>query len=90
MHDFLLAKEISDKIIQVAEENNFKKISQVVINIGIISMAHGEFKEHTEEISVENLRFGLEGILGQKGFKEKIEFKINKVEGNNWELVSIG
>jgi Zn finger protein HypA/HybF involved in hydrogenase expression len=88
MHDFLLAKEIADKILEVAKENKLEKISQVVVNLGTISMAHGEFEEHAEEISVENLRFGLEGILGQSGFNE-IEFKISKVEGDNWELVSI-
>lgn len=88
MHDFILAKEIADKVLEVVKENNLEKISEVVLELGTVSLAHDEFEEHSEDISEDNLRFGLEEILKQKGF-EGIEFKITKVEGENWKLVSI-
>lgn len=89
MHDFMLAKEIADKAKEVAKENNLEKISQVVLELGTISLAHDGFEEHEEDISVDNLKFGLEEILKQAGF-DNIDFKISKVEGENWKLVSIG
>ncbi|EKE21356.1 MAG: hypothetical protein ACD_7C00270G0005 [uncultured bacterium] len=88
MHDFLLAKEIADKVLEVARENKLEKISQVVLELGSVSLAHDEFEEHTEDISVDNLKFGLEEILKQSGF-DTIDFKITKVEGDNWRLVSM-
>lgn len=88
MHDFILAKEIVDKVLEVASENKLEKISEVVLELGSVSLAHDEFEEHAEDISEDNLRFGLEEILKQKGF-ENIEFKITKVEGDNWKLVSM-
>ena len=88
MHDFILAKEIADKVKEVAQENKLEKISQVVLELGSISLAHDGFDEHVEDISVENLKFGLEEILKQSGF-EGIDIKITKVEGDTWKLVSI-
>lgn len=88
MHDFLLAKEIADKVKEVATENNLNSISEVVLELGTVSLAHDGFDEHEEEISVDNLQFGLEEILKQSGFSG-INFKISKVEGENWKLVSI-
>jgi len=88
MHDFMLAKEIADKVKEVAKENNLEKISQVVLELGTVSLAHDGFEEHEEDISIDNLKFGLEEILKQAGF-ENIDFKITKIEGENWQLVSI-
>ncbi len=88
MHDFILAKEIADKIKEVAVENQLEKISQVILELGTVSLAHDGFEEHTEDISLDNLRFGLEEILKQAGY-ENIDFKISKVEGDDWKLVSI-
>ena len=88
MHDFILAKEIADKVLEIASENKLEKISQVVLELGSVSLAHDGFEEHIEDVSENNLRFGLEEILKQKGF-DGIEFKITKVEGDNWKLVSI-
>lgn len=88
MHDFILAKEIADKVLEVARENNLEKISEVVLELGTVSLAHDEFEEHAEDISEDNLRFGLEEILKQSGFSN-IDFKISKVEGENWKLVSM-
>ncbi len=88
MHDFILAKEIVDKVLEIARENKLEKISQVVLELGTVSLAHDEFEEHTEDISEDNLRFGMEEILKQSGFSN-IDFKISKVNGDNWKLVSI-
>ncbi|MDX9913870.1 MAG: hypothetical protein RBS77_04785 [Candidatus Moranbacteria bacterium] len=88
MHDFILAKEIAEKVKEVAKENKLEKISEVVLELGSISLAHDGFDEHIEDISVENLKFGLEEILKQSGF-DGIDFKITKVEGDMWKLVSI-
>ncbi|MGW8185059.1 MAG: hypothetical protein ACWGHO_03035 [Candidatus Moraniibacteriota bacterium] len=88
MHDFILAKEIAEKVKEVAKENKLEKISEVVLELGSISLAHDGFDEHIEDISVENLRFGLEEILKQSEF-DGIDFKITKVEGDMWKLVSI-
>ncbi|HBI16670.1 MAG: hypothetical protein UR60_C0019G0012 [Candidatus Moranbacteria bacterium GW2011_GWF2_34_56] len=88
MHDFILAKEIADKVLEIARENNLEKISELVVELGTVSLAHDGFEEHAEDVSVDNLKFGLEEILKQSGF-ENIEFKISKVEGENWKLVSM-
>lgn len=88
MHDFILAKEIANKVIEVAQENKLEKISQIVLELGSISLAHDGFDEHVEDISVENLKFALEEILKQSGF-DGIDLKITKVEGDTWKLVSI-
>jgi len=88
MHDFLLAKEIVDTILLNIKENNLKKVSEVILEIGTISMAHDGFDKHTEDISVDNLEFGLETIT--KGtILEKTNFKISKTAGEHWKLVSI-
>lgn len=88
MHDFLLAKEIVDAVLANAKENNLKKVSRVVLEIGTISMAHDGYDEHTEDISVDNLEFGIRTIT--KGtILEKTKFNISKVEGEHWKLVSM-
>lgn len=88
MHDFILAKEIADKVLEVARENNLEKISKVVLELGAVSLAHDGFEEHTEDISLDNLKFGLEEILKQSG-QTDVDFQISKVEGENWKLVNI-
>ena len=88
MHDFLLAKEIIDVALIEAHKNNLEKVSEVVLEIGTITMAHDGFHEHTEDISVDNLKFGLENI--SKGTRlEGADFKISKAEGESWKLVSL-
>lgn len=88
MHDFLLAKEIVDTVLEKAKENNLEKVSEAVVEIGEISLAHDGFDEHVEDISIDNLDFGLKTI--SKGtILEKTKFKISKVAGENWKLVSI-
>jgi Zn finger protein HypA/HybF involved in hydrogenase expression len=88
MHDFLLAKEILDELKKIAQEKGLNKIKSVSFEIGSISLAHDGHPEHTEDISLENLEFGLISIAKGTIF-EDVEFKIEKVEGDNWKITNI-
>ncbi len=69
MHDFILAKEIVDKVLKIAEEKKLKNIKSINVEIGNIALAHDGFKEHMEDISLKNLEFGL------RKYREKYNFK---------------
>lgn len=88
MHDFLLAKEIMDELKKIAQEKKLEKVKAVSLEIGTISMAHDGHEEHAEDIDIENLKFGLEGIAKNTPF-EGASFVINKVSGNNWKIVNV-
>jgi Zn finger protein HypA/HybF involved in hydrogenase expression len=88
MHDFLLAKEIIDELKKIAVEKNIENIKKVDLEIGSISLAHDGFDEHTEDISIENLEFGLKNISKNTPF-ENTEFEIKKTEGNHWKITNI-
>ena len=88
MHDFLLAKEIIDELKIISQEKNIEKIKSVDVEIGQISLAHDGYEEHAEDITLENLEFGLESISKNTDFKN-VKFKIKKVEGDNWKIVNI-
>ncbi|MCK9378734.1 MAG: hypothetical protein M0P97_01145 [Candidatus Moranbacteria bacterium] len=88
MHDFLLAKEIVDEVLKIVGEKKLKKVSRVDVEIGQIAMAHDGHDEHIEDISIENLKFGLEGISRNTILKDA-EFGIKKIEGEHWKIVLI-
>ena len=93
MHDFLLTKEIIDKIIFIAQEKGLEKIKSVTLEIGTGSVPHDHKHEHMDdehfdELNIENVQFGL-GAISKKTILENIEFKINKIEGNEWKIVNI-
>jgi len=88
MHDFLLAKEIIDKILEIAKEKKLSKISKVSVEIGQIALAHDGFDEHVEDISIDNLRFGLENIA-KNTVLEGAKFDIDKIEGKSYNIVSV-
>ena len=88
MHDFLLAKEIVDKVLEIMEEKGLKEIVKVQIEIGEIALAHDDFPEHIEDINLENLEFGLKSIAEKTVLKE-VEFELKKTEGENWKIVDI-
>ena len=88
MHDFLLAKEIIDELGAIMAQKKIAKIKKVKIEIGLVPLAHDGHPEHAEDISVENLRFGLESIAKNTQM-EKVEFAIEKVAGDNWKIVEI-
>ncbi len=88
MHDFLLAKEIIDELKKFAVERNIKNIKKVNLEIGLISLAHDGFGEHTEDISVDNLEFGLKNISKNTPL-ENAEFEIKKIAGESWKITNI-
>lgn len=88
MHDFMLAKEIIDELTKIVQEKKITSIKKAVVEIGQISLAHDGHPEHTEDISVENLEFGLKSIAKNTAL-EKTEFEIKKVEGENWRIVDV-
>lgn len=88
MHDFLLAKEIIDELKKIVREKNPAFVKSVSLEIGTISLAHDGHPEHTEDISISNLEFGLKSIARETVFEET-EFKIKKTEGGNWRIVDI-
>ena len=76
MHDFLLAKEIIEKLLEIAKEKKLQKVSVVYLEVGSITMAHNRMPNHAEEINMENLQFGLESLAKStmlKGARFEIE-----------------
>ncbi len=88
MHDFLLAKEIINKVLEIAEEKELKNIRKVNLEIGSIALSHDDLPEHTEDISLENLEFGMKNIAGSTVLKNT-EFALEKMKGNNWKITNI-
>ncbi|HAI74150.1 MAG TPA: hypothetical protein DCS28_01130 [Candidatus Moranbacteria bacterium] len=88
MHDFLLAKEIIDELKKIAVEKKIENIKKVSLGIGLISLAHDGHSEHTEDVSMENLEFGLKNISKNTPF-ENTEFEIKKTAGNSWKIISV-
>ncbi|MCX6763785.1 MAG: hydrogenase/urease maturation nickel metallochaperone HypA [Candidatus Moranbacteria bacterium] len=83
MHDFLLAKEIIETLKKIALNKGIIKVKSVDIEIGMITHT-----DHTEDINLENLEFGLKNIAKNTAL-EKAEFRIKKVSGNNWRINKI-
>lgn len=88
MHDFLLAKEIIDELKKISQEKKLEKVGCVKIEIGQVALAHDDFEEHAEDISIENLLFGLENIAKNTAFKNT-KFDIKKINGDNWRITDI-
>jgi len=88
MHDFILAKEIIDDLSSIAAEKKLDKIKKVQIEIGQVSLAHDGHSEHTEDISEENLRFGLETVAKNTPFENTV-FEIEKVAGDHWKITGV-
>lgn len=88
MHDFMLAKEIVDDIMKIVKSEKLSQVQSVKLEIGQIALAHDGFDEHVEDISVDNLKFGIKNIA--KGtVLEKTKFNIKKIQGEHWNLVEI-
>lgn len=88
MHDFLLAKQIVDKLLDIAKERNLSDIKSVTLEIGSIALGHDNIPEHTEEISIENLEFGIKSLT--KGtILDEANFVIKRAEGSDWKIINI-
>lgn len=88
MHDFILAKQIIEKVLEIVKEKKLQNISAVRLGIGSISMAHDGIPEHAEEIQTEHLQFGLES-LAKNTVLEGARFEIERIEGNEWKVKSM-
>lgn len=88
MHDFMLAKQIVDELLQIVQEKKLEHIKSAEIEIGTVVLAHDDFPEHAEEINLENLEFGLQGIAKNTILKD-VEFRLKKVEGGDWKITNI-
>ncbi len=88
MHDFLLAKEIVDEVLKLVKEKKITSIKSVSLEIGSVSLAHDGRPEHVEDISLENLEFGLKNIAKNTMLKDT-KFIIQKVSGENWKITGI-
>jgi Zn finger protein HypA/HybF involved in hydrogenase expression len=89
MHDFLLAQEIIKHLDRIVFEQQLsKKIKKVYIELGQVAMAHDGHPEHLEDISEENLRFGLESVAKNTPYGET-QFFIRKVVGESWKITDI-
>ncbi len=88
MHDFLLAKKIIDEALLVAGEKKLENVKIVNVEIGTIVLAHDGFPEHTEDVDLENLKFGLESIAKNTPLAET-EFHLKKIAGDNWRITGI-
>ncbi|HCU70153.1 MAG TPA: hypothetical protein DIC35_00175 [Candidatus Moranbacteria bacterium] len=88
MHDFFLAKQILEKIEEIAKEKNLKKISKVSLEIGSIVLAHDGLPEHIDDINLENLLFGLKSFAGNTQLSQT-RFDVKKVAGDDWKITNI-
>jgi len=88
MHDFLLAKEIIDELRKISQEKKLENVRSVNVEIGTIALSHDGFEEHTEDISLENLEFGLQSISKNTKFSD-VKFNIKKIVGENWKITNI-
>lgn len=88
MHDFLLAKQIVDTINKIINEKKIKNIKSISLEIGSIFLAHDGFDKHTEDISLENLKFAILNIV-KNSILENTIFDIKKVLGQNWKIINI-
>jgi len=88
MHDFMLAKEIVDEVLRIAKEKNLSKIDKVSVEIGQIAMAHDGHRVHIEDISLENLQFGIETVA-KNTILENTIFEAKKVPGESGSLTNI-
>lgn len=88
MHDFMLAKEIVDDIMKIVKEEKLSQIEHVSLEIGQIALAHDGHDKHVEDISIDNLKFGIKNIT--KGtILERTKFNIKKIQGSHWHLTEI-
>jgi Zn finger protein HypA/HybF involved in hydrogenase expression len=92
MHDFILAKEIIDAVLEIASEKKLENIQSVSLEIGTGSVPHdhqhGDHDEHFDELNIENVQFGIEGIAKDTILKDT-KFEIKKITGNNWKITNI-
>jgi Zn finger protein HypA/HybF involved in hydrogenase expression len=84
----MLAKEIVDEVLKIVQEKKLSKVNKVSVEIGQIAMAHDGHEQHVEDISEENLQFGIAAVA-KDTILEKTIFEIKKVQGEHWKLTEL-
>ena len=81
MHDIHVANKVYKLVMEKAKQNDIELVKRIDIKLGSII-------EHGADITAENLDYNLK-MLGRESFDPNVEIKINRVGGNDWELISI-
>ena len=81
MHDLHAADHILQHVIEEAEKNKLKKVTNITVELGRVI-------EHGEEINASNLKFLLKN-LADKTIAAGAKIEIKTVPGPTWKLVSI-
>ena len=81
MHDLHVADKIHKLVLVQAEKNKLGKVKKIEVKLGSVI-------EHGDEINDSNLIFNM-GMLARGTKAEGAKIVIEKIPGNNWELVSI-
>jgi len=81
MHNLHLADQILKTALGIAEKNNLKKIFFIKIELG-------DFIEHGERITPENLKFNF-NLVSKNSLADSAQLKIKKIEGGRWSLKEI-
>ena len=84
----MLAKQIVEELLQIIQEKKLEHVKSAEIEIGTVVLAHDDFPEHAEEINLENLEFGLQGIAKTTILKD-VKFRLKKIEGGDWKIANI-
>lgn len=88
MHDFLIAKDIINEVVNTIIKKGLKGVSCVELEIGSIAVAHDDLPEHAEDVNLENLEFGLQSIA-KDTILEGVDFSVEKVDGDSWKIKNI-
>lgn len=78
MHDLHLADQILKTVLKAAQKNNFKKINSISIDLG-------DFVEHGEKITPENLKYNF-SLLSKDTIAKNAKLIISPVAGQEWKL----
>lgn len=81
MHDLHVADKIQKLVIKYAEENNLKKVTKIIVELGSVV-------EHGEEINPENLKYNLK-LLSKDTITQDAEITVGKIKGVTWNLKEI-
>lgn len=81
MHDLHAADRILKNALEYAQQNNLKKITKIVIELG-------EIEEHGAVIAPDNLKFNLR-LLSAGTIADGAKIIILKIKGDNYKLKEI-
>lgn len=81
MHDLHLADQILKTVLGVAQKNNLKKINSISVELG-------DFIEHGEKITPENLKYNF-SLLSKNTIANDAKLIIFPATGQEWKLKEV-